>query len=317
MVLISCTISSCSRHTNVSELYLNHKKIMDMFPEGVNVIITTPGGVQIPCRLAHSLLDCHHCCLKVPSVLGLYTSESPIEVDAKPLFIGLYRTRNAKSIVFSVPLMARNLISPSIIKQKLACHYISMSQKLTFSFFSDQSRSGPDYHLTATKMSDSTGQEPDCDMPWLKVTPGLTQIFIEVSQTGVNEKIPRNMTYLAYGDVHSAIRGYLRCALGSGTAKQGTPTNAATSVLLVGHSGSAKSQIVEEEAEGVAVCCIKIVASSLLHLDADRAIQKLKSFFVSALLRQPCVVIVEALHQVLSKNSSETAPHIALVSVTD
>jgi hypothetical protein len=147
-------------------------------------------------------------------------------------------------------------------------------------------------------------QNPENALSMYKIT-DTTQIFLDTEFCGFEDSrdIPNDLTSLTYGDIHATIRGHLKSRL-SNAARLLDMDNGVSSILLVGPSGCAKSQIVREEAAAASVSILKIVPTTLLYLDEPKLSQALASLFTSAIISEPCVILIEAMELLKSAEYS-------------
>jgi hypothetical protein len=304
MVQLLCSLV-CSNQIS-SELFLSHKYFGDDFSIGEYVAIELiEYGVKLPCRISKSRPFDEITRLNISPILGLpYASENPLRADICVMPFHLYMVPLAKTLVVSVPLALLKLVSPSTLKQQLNNHIVSVNQRI--SCLVHENGTQKRLHFVIKSVSGNCDEKSlEQYMSMCKISRYSTQVFVEPEEpSGFNERVPEEVgVSRAYKDedVHGALRGYIRnslCARHQVHRQDGSSrisSGAVSSVLLVGRSGCAKSQMVEEEAEAVSAACLRIAPASLVHLDESGAAEALHSVFVAALIRQPCLIIVEML----------------------
>lgn len=229
-----------------------------------------------------------------------------------------YMVPPAKTAVVYVPVELRKLLPPSKLKHILLNHIVTENQVMSAHSLGFQSTMGSPKCLSIRVMSvESDVCGTDQTMTLYKIC-RRTQVIIDSEWNGFYEIIPKGITSTAYSDTHAIIKGLIGGNLANNDSTTGnraiTCFRSMTSVLLVGQGGSAKSQIVEEEARSASVSFLKLVPSSLAYLESASIVQALNSVFVSAFLRQPCVILLESLEQLKDSSSVTEVNHIVKVS---
>ena len=300
MVLISCAVACCNSVSYESKFFLS-RCFADTFPIGEQLVVKMADGVSLPCRLVQSLPGEEISRLDVSPLLAMYVSQTPLHVDLRVLPFRLYMLPLAKNVVLTVPWAFRNKISPSNLKNLLHGQIVSENQHLSCSTAcppSNEDNIQKGVHLVVKKVCESSNSEIEGQyMSMYKISRCCSQILLVPERSGFDENVPRNLTTVAYGDIHATLRGFIRDGLkdhinSSDGIARNTSSNTTSSVLLVGISGSAQSQIILTEAEAAAVPVLKMTPS-LLQLEESNVTELLNMCLLSALLRQPCIILIE------------------------